>query len=234
MTEEPVNEHNSEKSANNNEQFKRSTQYKTFNRRDLIRNQKNNFRHRNNCSNFNKRFQNNFDRRKHFENQNPLRRLRKQPLKIQVNEEHQNIPENIPEDSLVAILTAIHSRTSSRETIIVTETQQTDESFFITKPTSLETGSKKENSKNENKTKKMENKNHSKKKQQQKNLLKQKNNYKQIKEEKKVKSQQEIVLPKLFNLSKKTLSRYKLIFYYALQIHTYTKRQYNSTKVRYS
>ena len=56
----------------------------------------------------------------------------------------------------------------------------------------------------------MKNKNHSKKKQQEKNLLKQKNNYKQIEEEKEVKSQQEIVQPKLFNLSKKTLSRYQV------------------------
>ena len=44
MTEKPVNQHNSEKGANNNKQFKRSTQYKTFNRQDLIRNQ-NNYRH---------------------------------------------------------------------------------------------------------------------------------------------------------------------------------------------
>ena len=57
MTEKPVNQHNSEKDANNKEQSKRSTQYKTFNRRDLIRNQSNNFRHRNNRNNFNNRFQ---------------------------------------------------------------------------------------------------------------------------------------------------------------------------------
>ena len=44
MTEKPVNQHNSEKGTNNNKQFKRSTQYKTFNRQDLIRNQ-NNYRH---------------------------------------------------------------------------------------------------------------------------------------------------------------------------------------------
>ena len=92
------------------------------------------------------------------------------------------------------ILAAIHSRTSSKETIIVPETQQTNESFLLQK-----TGSKKENSKSENKTKKMENKNHSKKKQE--NLLKQKNNNKQIAEE--------IVQPKIFNLSKKTLSKYQ-------------------------
>ena len=47
-------------------------------------------------------------------------------------------------------------------------------------------------------------------KQQEKTLLKQKNNYKQIEEEKEVKSQQEIVQPKIFNLSKKTLSRYQV------------------------
>ena len=52
----------------------------------------------------------------------------------------------------------------------------------------------------------MENKNHRKKKQK-KILLKQKNN-KQLEEEKEVKSQQEIVQPKIFNLSRKTLSRY--------------------------
>ena len=73
MTEKPVNQHNSEKGGNNKERFKRSTQYKTFNRGDLTRNQNNNFRHRNNRNNFNKGFQNNFDRRNHFENENPLR-----------------------------------------------------------------------------------------------------------------------------------------------------------------
>ena len=68
MTEKPVYQGNSEKGASNNEQFKKSTQYKTFNRRDVIRNQNNNFKHGNNYSNLNKRFQNNFDRRNHFEN----------------------------------------------------------------------------------------------------------------------------------------------------------------------
>ena len=47
-------------------------------------------------------------------------------------------------------------------------------------------------------------------KQQEKTLLKQKNNYKQVEEEKEVKSQQEIVQPKTFNLSKKTLSKYQV------------------------
>ena len=47
-------------------------------------------------------------------------------------------------------------------------------------------------------------------KQQEKTLLKQKNNHKQIEEEKEVKSQQEIVQPKIFNLSKKTLPRYQV------------------------
>ena len=56
----------------------------------------------------------------------------------------------------------------------------------------------------------MENKNHSKMKQQEKTLLKQKNNYKQIKIEKEVKSQQEIVQPKIFNLSKRKLSSYQV------------------------
>ena len=96
MTEKPVNQHNSEKDANNMERFKRSTHYKTVNRRDLIRNQNNNFRHRNNRNNFNKGFQNNFDRRNHLENENPLRRLRKQLLELQGDEEHEDIPENIP------------------------------------------------------------------------------------------------------------------------------------------
>ena len=73
MTEKPVNQHNWEKGANNKERFKRSTQYKTFNRRDLIRNQSNNFTHRNNRNNFSKGLQNNFDKRNHFENENPLR-----------------------------------------------------------------------------------------------------------------------------------------------------------------
>ena len=134
MTEKPVNQHNSEKEANNKERFKRSTHYKTFNRRDLIRNQNNNFRHRNKRNNFNKGFQNNFDRRNHLENENPLRRLRKQPLELQGDEEHEDIPENIPEDSLVDILAAVHSRTSSAETIIVPETQQTNESFLLQTP----------------------------------------------------------------------------------------------------
>ena len=133
MIEKPVNQHNSEKGANNKERFKRSTHYKTFNRRDLIRNQ-NNFRHRNNRNNFNKGFQNNFDRRNHLENENLLQRLRKQPLELQGNEEHEDIPENIPEDSLVDTLAAVHSRTSSTETIIVPETQQTNECFLLQTP----------------------------------------------------------------------------------------------------
>ena len=91
----------------------------------------------------------------------------------------------------------------STEIIIVPETQQRVP--FIPNRISLETGSKKQNSKNEKKTKEMENKNHRKKKQK-KILLKQKNN-KQLEEEKEVKSQQEIVQPKIFNLSRKTLSR---------------------------
>ena len=85
------NHNNSEKCRNNNKQLKTSIQYKIFNRRDLIRNQ----------SNFSKRFQNNFDRRNHFENENPSMRFRKQPLEIQENEEHQGIPENIPDDFLL-------------------------------------------------------------------------------------------------------------------------------------
>ena len=52
----------------------------------------------------------------------------------------------------------------------------------------------------------MENKNHSKMKREEKKLLRQKNN-KQFEEEKEVKSQQEIIRPKRFNLSKKTLFR---------------------------
>ena len=124
MTEKPVNQHNSEKGGNNNKQFKRFTQYKTFIRRD--KKSKQQFRHRNNRNNFNRRFPNNFDRKNHFKNENPSRQLRKQPLEIQGNEEHQDIPENIRYDSLVDILAAIHSRTSSTETIIVPQTQQTN------------------------------------------------------------------------------------------------------------
>ena len=92
------------KCGNNSEQFKTCTQYKTFYRRDLIRSQNNNFRHRNNRSNFNKRFQNNFGRRNHFDNENRSTRFRKEPLKIQANEEHQDIPKNIPANSLVDTL----------------------------------------------------------------------------------------------------------------------------------
>ena len=55
----------------------------------------------------------------------------------------------------------------------------------------------------------MENKNHSKMKQEEKKLLRQKNN-KQFEEEKEVKSQQEIIRPKRFNLSKKTLFKYQI------------------------
>ena len=100
----------------------------------MIRNQNNNFRHRNNCNNFNKRFQNNFDRSNHFENELPLRRLRKQPLEIQGNEEHEDIPENITEESLADNFAAIHSGTSSTETILVVETYQTNESFLLQTP----------------------------------------------------------------------------------------------------
>ena len=53
MTEKQVNQDDLEKGRNNNDQIKRSTQYKTFNRYDLIINQNNNFRHRNNRNNFN-------------------------------------------------------------------------------------------------------------------------------------------------------------------------------------
>ena len=67
------------------------------------------------------------------------RQLRKQHLEIKGNEEHREIPENIPEDSLVDILDAIHSRNSSTEKLIVPKS------------------TKKENSKNEKKE------NHSKK-----------------------------------------------------------------------
>ena len=70
----------------------------------------------------------------------------------------------------------------------------------------------------------MENKHHNKKKQG-KNLLKQKTNNKQIEEEKVIESEQEIVQPKIFNLSKNTLSRYiKLILYYVAEnslLHQY-------------
>ena len=116
MTEKPANQHNSEKGANSNEQFKRSTQYKTFNWRDLIRNQNCNFRHRNIVT--------------------TLTNVLKTTLTEETISEtkiHKNIktPENIPEDSLVDILAAIHSRTSSTETIVVPETQQTSESFLL-------------------------------------------------------------------------------------------------------
>ena len=60
---------------------------------------------------------------------------------------------------------------------------------------------------------------------QEKNLLKQKNNYKQTEEEKEVKSQQEIAQPKIFNLSKKTLSRYRVsILLRGLKFTPTTKR----------
>ena len=47
-------------------------------------------------------------------------------------------------------------------------------------------------------------------KQKEKTLLKQKNNNKQIEKEKEVKSQQKIVQPKIFNLSKRMLPRYQV------------------------
>ena len=59
-------------------------------------------------------------------------RLRKQPLKMRGNEEHQQ--HHIPEDSLVDILAAIQSRTPGTETIIVPETQQTNEYFLLQTP----------------------------------------------------------------------------------------------------
>ena len=130
MTEKPVTQQNSEKGGNNNKQYKRSTQYKTFHWQDLIRNQNNNFKHRNNRNNFYRRFQNNFDRRNHY----PSRRHRKQPFEIQGNEEHQDIPKNMTEDSLVDILAAIQSRTFSTESIIVPETQQKNKSFLLQTP----------------------------------------------------------------------------------------------------
>ena len=123
-------------------------------------------------------------------------RLRKLPLKTQGNKKHWDIPENIPEDLLVDILAAIHQRTSSTETIIVPETQQI---FFIENSVLLGTGLKKENCKNENKTKKLENENHSKQKWEETNLVKQKNNTKQIEGEKEIKFQQEIIQPKICN-----------------------------------
>ena len=51
-------------------------------------------------------------------------------------------------------------------------------------------------------------------KQQEKTLLKQKSNNKQIEIEKEVKPQQEIVQPKIFNLSRRSCLGIKLIFYY--------------------
>ena len=81
------------------------------------------------------------------------RQLRKQHLEIKGNEEHQEISENIPEDSLVDILDAIHSRNSSTEKLIVPKVTN-KLIFFIGNQVSLETGSKKENSKNEKKKKK--------------------------------------------------------------------------------
>ena len=86
------------------------------------------------------------------------RQLRKQHLEIKGNEEHREIPENIPEDSLVDILDAIHSRNSSTEKLIVPKS------------------TKKENSKNEKK------KIIAKKKQEEKSLLKKKSSNKQIEE----------------------------------------------------
>ena len=64
------------------------------------------------------------------EKENRPGRIKKQYLQIQGNEERQDIPKNIPEDSLVDILAVIHSRTSSAETLIV-ETQQTNESSLL-------------------------------------------------------------------------------------------------------
>ena len=80
-----------EKNGSYNKQFKISTEYKTFNHWDLIRNQHDNFRHQNNRDNLIRRFQNKFDRRNHFENKNPSIRPRKQPSEIQENEKHQNL-----------------------------------------------------------------------------------------------------------------------------------------------
>ena len=61
---------------------------------------------------------------------------------------------------------------------------------------------------------KNKNKNHSKKKTKKKNKEKnyqiRKTIHKQIEEEKEVKYQQEVVQPKIFNLPKKTLSRYQI------------------------
>ena len=82
-------------------------------------------------------------------------------------------------------------------------------SLFYCKPGLIRDGLKKENPKNESKTKKIKNKNHNKKKQEQKKLLRPENSNKQTEEEKEVKSQQEIVQLKICNLLKNTLSRYQ-------------------------
>ena len=87
------------------------------------------------------------------------RQLRKQHLEIKGNEENREIPENIPEDSLVDILDAIHSKNSSTEKLIVPKS------------------TKKKNSKNEKKKKII-----AKKKQEEKSLLKKKSSNKQIEE----------------------------------------------------
>ena len=89
-----------------------------------------------------------------MEKENPLRRLRKQPLELQGDEEYEDIPENIPEDSLVDILAAVHSRTSSTETIIVPETQQTNVSFLLQTPSHYRRAQRKKTLKMKTKLKK--------------------------------------------------------------------------------
>ena len=88
--------------------------------------------------------------------------------------------EKILEDSLVDILDAIHGRTSSTETIIVSETQQTNESFYYKPCLVRDEPEEKKTLKMKTKLKKWKIKIIAKRNNKKKNLLKQKNNYKQI------------------------------------------------------
>ena len=67
-------------------------------------------------------------------NETSSRRFRKCTSEKEEGKGNRDISENIPEDSLVHVLAAIHIRISSTETIIVPEIQQTSGSSLSQTP----------------------------------------------------------------------------------------------------
>ena len=100
---------------------------KTFNHRDLTKNTNSDFRHRNDCNNFEERFENNHGRINNFQDKAPARWFRKYTPGKQETKKHQDVPENTPKNWIVDFLAATHSRTSK----IVPEIQQTSKPFLV-------------------------------------------------------------------------------------------------------